>query len=126
VPGLEIADNSIKKAEVQCFSARTVSTATTAAANTCADTWVGKSKLFVKDQIQIDATVTWRRDPNIPEIDGDVSSVAAGTATVKWIGLGKDGCSAADKVFPINGDLVKGNNHAGGVCRVAGAFQCSW
>lgn len=109
VPGLEIADNSIKKVEVQCFSARTVAL-TTGAASTCTDTWVGTTRLFVKDQIQVDATVTWQRDPNIPEIDGDVSYVATGTATVTWIDLTNDGCTAADKVFPIKGDFVKDNN----------------
>lgn len=111
VPGLEVAENSIKEVEVKCFSAspRLVG-GVAAAANTCADTWEGTTTFFAPGQIRVDANVTWRRDPATPEIDGDVVYIATGTATVQWIELEARGCSVSRSVFPINGDNVTDNN----------------
>lgn len=99
VPGLEIADNSIQKVEVSCFSAgpRVIAAG---APNTCSDTWVG-SGTFVSDELTADVTVTWIRDPDTPEIDGDVFYIATGTATLHWPKLEAQGCSISQHVFPL-------------------------
>jgi hypothetical protein len=111
VPGLEIADNSIQKVDVQCFSAAPAQgAASIAGANTCADTWQGTAKFFSPGELQIDASVTWVRDSTVEEVDGNVQYVATGTATVKFIQLENEGCSVSQTIFPIKGDFVKDNN----------------
>jgi hypothetical protein len=111
VPGLEVADNSIRQVDVKCFSTSPrVGAAVAAAANTCADTWVGTATFFAPGQIRIDASVTWRRDSTEAEIDGDIFYVATGIATVKWLYWDAQGCSVSQNVFPIAGDDVRDSN----------------
>lgn len=110
VPGLEVTENSIRQVDVKCFSAPREGAARVAAANTCSDTWVGSSRFVAPGQLEINAQVTWQRDPKTPEIDGDVSYIATGTATVKWLQLESEGCSTSKSVFGIAGDYVADNN----------------
>jgi hypothetical protein len=104
VPGLEIAENSIKKVDVRCFTpGPRLNVTVSAGPASCADTWVGTAS-FVKtgeSALQIDASVTWQRDPNTPEIAGDVSYIATGTATFKWVSLDAMGCSESRHDFPL-------------------------
>lgn len=103
VPGLEVQDYSIQKVDVKCFTAAPPPAArTVAAANTCSDTWVGTAKFFAPGQLQIDASVTWRRDPTVPEINGEITYTATGTVTVKWIDWENKGCAVSQTVFQID------------------------
>lgn len=111
VPGLEISSNSVKQVTVNCFSsAPRVRDATVAAANVCSDTFAGTARYFHPGEIQIDATVTWRRNPAIPEVGGDLSYIATGSATVKWLSWENKGCTVSQDTFLINGDDVKDSN----------------
>jgi hypothetical protein len=108
VPGLEIAANSIQKVEVGCFSSA-VQRLAVRAPNTCADVWVGTASFIQPGELSIGATVTWVRDPNTPEIDGDVEYIATGTATFHWIGLEARGCTISNHVFDLHLNATASN-----------------
>lgn len=102
VPGLEVSANSIAKVLVSCFSTPRADESV-AATSTCSDTWQGTATFFQPDEIQIDVSVTWTRNPRVTD-PGLVRYMATGTATVKWIRWNSMGCSVSETVFPINED----------------------
>jgi len=69
-PLLEIAPNSIKPLEVQCFSGGAPMAIGSRAAATCADTWAGTNTLIIKSGLPTaivtsTANITWIYDPSI-------------------------------------------------------------
>ena len=102
VPGLEIADNSIREVDVKCFTAPRVIATTVAEANSCADTWEGTATFDWPGELHIDAIVTWTRDPANPEnAGGGVYYVARGFATVKHLGWEAKGCSVSQTAYDV-------------------------
>ncbi len=102
VPDLEVAENSMQKVVVNCFSAAPrVSAAVVGEANTCSDTWVGTATFVLPGELRVTANVTWRRDPDIPEVDGQVYYIATGSAVVQHLAWEAKGCSVSQSLYDV-------------------------
>lgn len=103
-PILEIGDDTVKDIEVGCFSSLTTGiSGATNDTSACADQWTGTATSVVRDAEEINATVTWTRDPGFQGAAGQVKYLPTGMLTFRYTALENLGCSVTPKQFSLDG-----------------------